>query len=110
MTGRFAGKVAVVAGCARPPGIGYATALRLARGGASVACVDAVGTMPPEWGPSAYDTGFVSHELLEEVTAEVAAAGPATATALPTRSTRPRGRQPRPWRLRGSGRLTSAAA
>ena len=84
MPGRFAGKVAVVAGCARPPGIGYATALRLARGGASVACVDAVGTIPPEWGANAYDTGFVSRDLLEQVTAEVAAAGPATAAAFAT--------------------------
>ena len=82
MSGRFAGKVALVAGCARPPGIGYATALRLARGGASVACVDAVGAVPPEWGPAAYDTGFVPGALLEEVAAEVAAAGPGTATAF----------------------------
>ncbi len=79
---RFAGKVALVAGCARPPGIGYATALRLARGGAAVACVDAVGALPPEWGPHAYDTGFVSRDLLEEVAAEVAAAGPGTASAF----------------------------
>src|SRR5579862_9250348 len=82
MSGRFEGKVALVAGCARPPGIGYATALRLARGGASVACVDAVGAVPPEWGPGAYDTGFVGPGLLEDVTAEVRAAGPGDATAL----------------------------
>src|SRR5579862_6167772 len=83
MDDRFAGKVALVAGCARPPGIGYATALRLARGGAAVACVDAVGAVPAEWGPEAYDTGVVSGALLDEVTAEVAAAGPGPAIALP---------------------------
>ena len=82
MSGRFDGKVAVVAGCARPPGIGYATALRLARGGASVACIDATGAVPPEWGPGAYDTGFVDPSLLEEVSAEVRAAGPGDATAF----------------------------
>jgi NAD(P)-dependent dehydrogenase (short-subunit alcohol dehydrogenase family) len=37
---RFAGKVALVTGAARPRGIGRATALRLARGGADVACLD----------------------------------------------------------------------
>ncbi len=36
----FAGKVALVTGAARPRGIGRATALRLAREGADVACVD----------------------------------------------------------------------
>jgi len=84
MNGRLAGKVALVAGCARPPGIGYATALRLARAGASVACVDAVGAIPPEWGPEAYDSGFVAPALLDEVTAEVDAAGPGTAVAFAT--------------------------
>jgi NAD(P)-dependent dehydrogenase (short-subunit alcohol dehydrogenase family) len=82
MSERFAGKVALVAGCARPPGIGYATALRLARGGASVACVDAVGELPPDWGPAAYDTGVVQQALLEEVTVDVGAAGAATASAF----------------------------
>lgn len=38
----FAGKVAWVAGAARPPGIGRATAVLLARLGADVACVDVV--------------------------------------------------------------------
>lgn len=37
---RYAGKVALVTGAARPRGIGRATALRLARGGADVACLD----------------------------------------------------------------------
>lgn len=36
----FAGTVALVTGAARPRGIGRATALRLARGGADVACLD----------------------------------------------------------------------
>lgn len=36
----FAGKVALVTGAARPRGIGRATALGLARGGADVACLD----------------------------------------------------------------------
>jgi NAD(P)-dependent dehydrogenase (short-subunit alcohol dehydrogenase family) len=38
----FTGKVAWVAGAARPPGIGRATAVALARLGADVACVDMV--------------------------------------------------------------------
>lgn len=37
---RFAGQVALVTGAARPRGIGRATALRLAGGGADVACLD----------------------------------------------------------------------
>ncbi len=69
MSGRFEGKVAVVAGCARPPGMGHATALRLARQGAVVACLDAVGPQPQ----SGYDTGIVTLELLEEVAREVGA-------------------------------------
>lgn len=36
----FAGRVALVTGAARPRGIGHATALALARGGADVACLD----------------------------------------------------------------------
>jgi NAD(P)-dependent dehydrogenase (short-subunit alcohol dehydrogenase family) len=36
----FGGQVALVTGAARPRGIGRATALRLARGGAAVACLD----------------------------------------------------------------------
>jgi len=47
-----------------------------------VVCADAVGTVPPEWGPGAYDTGFVARALLDEVTAEVAAAGRGAATAV----------------------------
>ena len=40
MSGRFAGKVALVTGAARPRGIGRATALSLAHDGADVACLD----------------------------------------------------------------------
>jgi NAD(P)-dependent dehydrogenase (short-subunit alcohol dehydrogenase family) len=72
LEGRFAGKVALVAGCARPPGMGYLTAVRLARQGASVICSDAVGEVPSG---VAYDTGIVSAGLLEQVTEEVRAAG-----------------------------------
>jgi NAD(P)-dependent dehydrogenase (short-subunit alcohol dehydrogenase family) len=68
---RFSGRVAIVAGCARPPGIGHATALRLARRGAAIALVDAVGEQPPGWSPDAYDTGFVKPSLLQGVAAEV---------------------------------------
>ncbi len=38
----FAGKVAWIAGAARPPGIGRAVAVQLARLGADIACVDVV--------------------------------------------------------------------
>jgi NAD(P)-dependent dehydrogenase (short-subunit alcohol dehydrogenase family) len=40
LSDRFAGQVALVTGAARPRGIGRATALRLAEGGADVACLD----------------------------------------------------------------------
>ncbi len=74
MSGRFAGKVAVVAGCARPPGIGHATAFRLARAGASVVCADAVGDTTTGIAGS-YDTGIVTAEVLKSVRADIAAAG-----------------------------------
>jgi NAD(P)-dependent dehydrogenase (short-subunit alcohol dehydrogenase family) len=78
MSTEFAGKIALVAGCARPPGIGHATALRLARKGATVICVDAVGDQPE----GGYDTGIVTAALLEEVTAEVAAVAAAPVVAV----------------------------
>jgi NAD(P)-dependent dehydrogenase (short-subunit alcohol dehydrogenase family) len=78
MTTEFAGKIAFVAGCARPPGIGHATALRLARKGATVVCVDAVGDQPQ----GGYDTGIVTAALLDEVTAEVAAVAGAPVVAV----------------------------
>jgi NAD(P)-dependent dehydrogenase (short-subunit alcohol dehydrogenase family) len=70
----LSGRVAIVAGGARPPGIGHATALRLAGRGASVALIEAVSDKPAEWRSDAYDTGFVRPGLLGEVAAEVAGA------------------------------------
>jgi len=67
----FEGKVAVVAGAARPPGLGFALARQLAAGGATVACLDAVGDQPA----AGHDTGIVAGDLLDQLTAEVAAAG-----------------------------------
>jgi 3-oxoacyl-[acyl-carrier protein] reductase len=64
---RFAGKIAIVAGAARPPGMGYRLAQRLARGGATVVCVDAIGEQPPH----GYDTGIVTESLLREVAQEL---------------------------------------
>jgi NAD(P)-dependent dehydrogenase (short-subunit alcohol dehydrogenase family) len=79
VSGPWAGRVVAVAGCARPPGIGFATALRLAARGATVACLDAVGPQPE----GGYDTGIVSAELLEEVARDVGAAGGGEALAVP---------------------------
>jgi NAD(P)-dependent dehydrogenase (short-subunit alcohol dehydrogenase family) len=79
VSGPFAGKIALVAGCARPPGIGHATALRLAHQGATVVCVDAVGDQPD----GGYDTGIVTTALLDDVTAEVAAAAGAPVMSVP---------------------------
>jgi NAD(P)-dependent dehydrogenase (short-subunit alcohol dehydrogenase family) len=79
------GRVVAVAGCARPPGIGFATALRLAARGATVACLDAVGPQPE----GGYDTGIVSADLLDEVTREVGAAGGGGALAVPVDPFRP---------------------
>jgi NAD(P)-dependent dehydrogenase (short-subunit alcohol dehydrogenase family) len=76
MEGRFAGKVVLVAGCARPPGIGYRAALRLARQGASVVCADAVGEPPAG---ADYDTGVVTRSLLDQIGEEVGRAGPGDA-------------------------------
>jgi NAD(P)-dependent dehydrogenase (short-subunit alcohol dehydrogenase family) len=70
----LSGRVAIIAGSARPPGIGRATALRLAERGASIALIEAVSEKPAEWRPDTYDTGFVRPGLLEEVAAEVAEA------------------------------------
>jgi NAD(P)-dependent dehydrogenase (short-subunit alcohol dehydrogenase family) len=78
MTNDFSGKVAIVAGCARPPGMGYATALRLAKRGATVVCADAVGPQPA----GGYDTGIVSQALLDDVTAEVRAAASAPVVSI----------------------------
>jgi NAD(P)-dependent dehydrogenase (short-subunit alcohol dehydrogenase family) len=59
--------------------MGFALAKRLAAGGASVHCVDAVGPQPT----GGYDTGIVTADVLASVAAEVAAASPSGDTANP---------------------------
>src|SRR5258708_7307388 len=54
--------IAVVSGVARPPGIGYATALQLAEMGADLLCADLVGSG---------DTGYATDEAFDDVIAEV---------------------------------------
>jgi len=54
--------VALVSGVARPPGIGYATALRLAELGADLMCADLVGSG---------DTAFATDEGFDDVVAEI---------------------------------------
>ncbi|HXM54446.1 MAG TPA: SDR family NAD(P)-dependent oxidoreductase [Candidatus Dormibacteraeota bacterium] len=66
----FAGRVALVTGAARPRGIGRATALRLARGGADVACLDIA--RPYEEAPA---HGTASAADLDGVVAEIRALG-----------------------------------
>jgi NAD(P)-dependent dehydrogenase (short-subunit alcohol dehydrogenase family) len=66
----FAGKVAWVAGAARPPGMGRSVAVQLARRGADVACVDVV--VPEPATDQAYE---VSREALETTADAVRAEG-----------------------------------
>jgi NAD(P)-dependent dehydrogenase (short-subunit alcohol dehydrogenase family) len=73
----LAGKVAFVAGAARAPGMGRATALRLAREGVDVACVDLLRDEA-----SGDSTGGAAPESLEAVAAEVRAQG-RRAVAIP---------------------------
>jgi NAD(P)-dependent dehydrogenase (short-subunit alcohol dehydrogenase family) len=61
------GKAILVVGAARPPGIGRATAVRLARAGASLVLADAVASTEE----AAAGTGQVSAEVLHTVAAEV---------------------------------------
>jgi len=69
-SGSLHGMVALVTGAARPRGIGRATALRLARAGADVACLDIAGPYPDA--PShATATG---HDL-DDVVAEIDSLG-----------------------------------
>ena len=68
--GRFAGTVALVTGAARPRGIGRATALRLAQGGADVACLDLA--RPYHEAPA---HGVASGDDLDSVVAEIEALG-----------------------------------
>jgi NAD(P)-dependent dehydrogenase (short-subunit alcohol dehydrogenase family) len=73
----FAGQVALVTGAARPRGIGRATALELARGGAAVACLDIA---RPYADAPAHGTG--SGDDLEDLAGEITALGGAVATAV----------------------------
>ncbi len=66
----FAGRVALVTGAARPRGIGRATALGLARGGADVACLDIA--RPYEDAPL---HGTASGDDLASLDAEITALG-----------------------------------
>lgn len=68
-TESLAGRTAVVVGAARPPGIGRATAIRLAAAGADVVCIDQViDSAEPT------DTCAVPRQAFDRVVAEVAAA------------------------------------
>ncbi len=73
----FEGQVALVTGAARPRGIGRATALELARGGAAVACLDIA--RPYRDAPA---HGTARGGDLAELAAEVAALGVGVATAV----------------------------
>ena len=73
----FADRVALVTGAARPRGIGRATALGLARGGADVACLDIA--RPYEDAPF---HGTASGDDLASLAAEITALGGRAATAV----------------------------
>ena len=66
----IAGRVALVTGAARPRGIGRATARRLAREGADVACLDIARPYPDFPGH-----GVASSDDLDDVVAEIRALG-----------------------------------
>lgn len=68
--GRFAGQVALVTGAARPRGIGRATAMLLAEGGAAVACLDIA--RPYEDAPG---HGTASSDDLDSIVADIEARG-----------------------------------
>ena len=74
--GDFSGRVVLVSGVARPPGIGRATALRLARAGATVACADVVSEQVS-------DTAVVPAALFDQVVGEVRAAAGGGGDVLP---------------------------
>ena len=73
----FSDSVALVSGAARPRGIGRATALGLARGGADVACLDIA--RPYEDAPF---HGTASGDDLTSLAAEITALGGRAATAV----------------------------
>jgi NAD(P)-dependent dehydrogenase (short-subunit alcohol dehydrogenase family) len=73
----FEGQVALVTGAARPRGIGRATALQLARGGAAVACLDIA--RPYVDAPA---HGTASDDDLADLAAEITALGGLAATAV----------------------------
>jgi NAD(P)-dependent dehydrogenase (short-subunit alcohol dehydrogenase family) len=81
----FDGKVVWVAGAARRPGIGRATAVQLARLGADVACVDVVTETPTD-----DDSYRVSADALDATAAAVTAEG-RRALAIPVELTDPAG-------------------
>ena len=68
--GPFVGTVALVTGAARPRGIGRATALRLAAGGADVACLDIA--RPYDEAPA---HATATSDDLDDVVAEIQALG-----------------------------------
>lgn len=72
--------VALVSGVARPPGIGFATAVRLARAGYAVACAELVADSPA-------DTAAATPAQFEDVVADVRAAGRGDVLALPMEET-----------------------
>jgi NAD(P)-dependent dehydrogenase (short-subunit alcohol dehydrogenase family) len=62
--------VALISGVARPPGIGFATALQLADAGADLLCADLVGS-----GDTGYATGPTFDAVLAEITERAASRG-----------------------------------
>ena len=88
----FEGQVALVTGAARPRGIGRATALGLARGGADVACLDIA---RPYQDAPLHGTG--SHDDLDSLAGESRPSGCGRSPYRPTYRTRT------PWRPRWPG-------
>jgi NAD(P)-dependent dehydrogenase (short-subunit alcohol dehydrogenase family) len=72
-------RVALVSGVARPPGIGRATALRLAAGATHVVCAEVIDDAPG-------DTGAAPRALFDRIVTEVAAAGQGEVLAVPQRT------------------------
>ncbi len=97
----ISGKVALVTGAARRRSIGRATALRLAREGADVACLDIARPYADFPGH-----GVASADELEELVAEIRGAGTTVALAACRRLQLGAG----PCRRRRDGRRRSAAS